>query len=115
MADAGGKDSGGGGTVTYADVKPIFMAKCTPCHSAGGAGASAHTLADSNADATKPAYTPECAGKKKGECTLIRIKNGSMPFGKGCSGDPTMDSTKSFCTTKAEQDKLQAWISGCLM
>jgi hypothetical protein len=115
---AGGSSAGGtsgdagGGATTYADVKSIFVAKCTPCHAAGGIGATAHTLADSAADATKTSYF--CAGKKKGECALIRVKAGSMPYNAGCKGDPQMDSANPKCLTQAEQDKLQAWIDGGL-
>jgi hypothetical protein len=118
---AGGGGTGGGGTggtggssasVTYVDVKPIFMAKCVPCHVPGGAGATAHTLADSYSSATMQSYS--CPGKTKGACTLDRIKNGTMPYMKGCSGDPTMDAAKPECTTAAEQTKLMSWISGGL-
>jgi hypothetical protein len=107
-----GADAGGGIT-KYADVKSIFVAKCTPCHAAGGSGSSAHTLADSDADAMKNAYA--CSNKKKGACALERVQKGTMPYGAGCKGDPVMDASNPKCLTKAEQDKLQAWIDGGLM
>jgi hypothetical protein len=118
-AGAGGTTAGtagnGGTTVTYAQVQPLFMAKCTPCHSAGGLGAGAHTLADSNADAPKPGAHPACMGTTKGECSLIRVKDGSMPLGKGCTGDPARDAANPACLTQQEQDLLAAWIDGGLM
>jgi hypothetical protein len=111
----GGSTGGTGGTtVTYAQVQPIFMAKCTPCHSAGGIGASNHTLADSNADATKPG-TGECAGMTMGACTLDRVMDGEMPLGKGCTGNPAQDASNAACLTQQEQDLLAAWINGGLM
>jgi hypothetical protein len=113
---SGGSTGGTGGSAAtvYADVKPIFMAKCGSCHVTGGAGAGAHKLAESADDAKKSSYS--CSGKTKGACTLDRIKAGTMPMGKGCSGNPTTDAAKSdVCLTQAEQDKLAAWISGGLM
>jgi hypothetical protein len=105
----------GGGTVTYAQVKPIFVAKCTPCHSAGGIGSTFHTLADSNADAHKTAINAECQGQTKGACTLTRVADGEMPMGKGCTGDPSADAANPACLTQEEQDMLAAWIAGGLM
>ena len=117
---AGGSTAGTGGTggstvVVYAQVKPIFVAKCTPCHSAGGIGASHHTLADSNADAKKAAEEAVCTGKTIGECTLIQVQGGEMPLGKGCTGNPAQDASNPACLTQAEQDLLAAWIAGGLM
>ena len=110
---AGTGGTGGSTTVTYAQVKPLFVAKCTPCHSAGGIGASHHTLADSNADAHKTSEL--CPGKPVGECTLIQVKSGFMPFNKGCTGNPAQDVSNAACLTQAEQDMLAAWIAGGLM
>jgi hypothetical protein len=113
---AGGSTGGTGGTtVTYAQVQPIFMAKCTPCHSAGGIGAGSHTLADSNADAKLTAADAVCMGTTKGACSLIRVKDGSMPLAKGCSGNPAQDASNAACLTQQEQDLLAAWINGGLM
>ena len=112
----GGTTGGTGGTtVTYAQVQPIFMAKCTPCHSAGGIGAASHTLADSIADAKQPGVGLECMGKTKGACTLDRVMDGDMPLGKGCTGNPAQDASNAACLTQQEQDLLAAWINGGLM
>lgn len=56
-----------------------------------------------------------CAGKKKGECTIVRIKSGEMPYNAGCTGKPDMDKDNDKCLTQAEQDKIQAWIDGGLV
>jgi hypothetical protein len=114
----GGTSGGTGGSgstpgvTTYADVKPIFMAKCGACHVTGKQGAFFHTLAEKPDDATKDSSA--CPGKKKGECTLVRVKAGQMPAGAGCTGDPSKDAANEKCLTQAEQDKLQAWITGGL-
>ena len=81
----GGSTGGTGGSaaVTYPQVKPIFMTRCTPCHEGTGQGAGAHKLAEAIDDAKKNSYS--CPTKTKGACTLDRIKNGTMPLGKGCS------------------------------
>jgi hypothetical protein len=116
----GGSTAGTGGTggstvVVYAQVQPIFAAKCTPCHSAGGIGAEAHTLADSNADAKIVAAEAECMGTTYGACTLIQVRSGNMPLAKGCTGNPAQDASNPACLTQAEQDLLAAWIAGGLM
>jgi hypothetical protein len=111
-ADGGPGGSGGTGAVTYQDVKPIFAAKCVPCHVTGGEGAPFHTLAESYATANDPSGL--CPGKKKGECTLVQVKSGYMPFMKKCTGDPTKDGGNSACLTAEEQQKLADWIAGGL-
>ena len=119
---AGGTGGGGGGgtgggtatVVAYADVKPIFVARCTPCHAAGGAGMGAHTLADSAATARAASYSGPCMGRTKGECSLIRVKAGTMPPMNMCTGNPAMDVGKAKCLTQDEQTRMQAWITGGL-
>lgn len=115
MDAAGGGGGGGSGGVTYQDVKPLFVQKCTPCHAQGGVGAAFHTLADSYDTANKPAEAGgACPGKKMGECTIVMVKMGFMPFGKNCSGDPTRDSANPACLTAAEQKLLEDWVAGGL-
>jgi hypothetical protein len=108
-----GGTGGASGGVTYdVDVKPIFMAKCTPCHATGGTGALFHTMATSYTDVMKNSNA--CPGKKKGECAVERVHNGTMPYQKGCTGNPAMDTAKPECTTAAEQAKLDAWVANGL-
>jgi hypothetical protein len=121
-ADGGADAAGGGGVdggadaaaavVTYQDVKPLFVKKCTPCHLPGGIGAPFHTLADSYASAQMPATA--CAGKKIGECTIVLVKSGYMPFDRKCTGDPAKDTANDACLTAADQKLLEDWIAGGL-
>jgi hypothetical protein len=53
-----------------------------------------------------------CIGSTKGYCFLFRVQAGSMPAGRGCSGDPETDSANASCLTAGEQDTLEAWILG---
>jgi hypothetical protein len=110
-AGAAGADSAPA-AVTYQDVKPIFATKCVPCHVTGGQGAPFHTLAESYASANKTSSA--CSPRKIGECTLELVKLGSMPLGKGCTGDPARDAANAACLTAAEQQKLADWIAGGL-
>jgi hypothetical protein len=95
--------------ITYAtSVKPIFAAKCATCHTTGYSGG--HNIGTSYADTQLASYY--CPGKTKGECALVRIQNGSMPQGAGCSGNPATDSGHAACLTAAEQAMIQSWITG---
>jgi hypothetical protein len=111
-AAAGGADTAA--AVTYQTVKPLFEKKCTPCHTPGGQAADAHTLGAEYRTATNPATAPGCTGKKIGECTILVVKSGFMPLGKGCSGNPAMDTGKDACLTAAEQKQLEDWIANGL-
>jgi hypothetical protein len=82
------------------DVKPILLKHCAgqACHVEGiGAGLFVVSKYD---DMLKPAMA--CPGKSKGECSLIRIKEGSMP--KDCVG----------CVKPNEVATIQAWVEGGL-
>jgi hypothetical protein len=101
-------------TGAYSAIHTIFTAKCTPCHagSAPEAGSGGAALGASSAavsfDATQlDSGFAACAGKSKGECALIRIKDGSMPKGAGCDTDPN----GAKCVTPAEQAVIEQWIS----
>jgi hypothetical protein len=92
--DCDGQTDEGCLTVTYtADVKPIFAAKCGPCHTGGGSGG--HNIGLNYADTQLASYY--CSGLTKGQCALVRIQNGSMP------GSPAV--------TPGEQAIIQAWIN----
>ncbi|MCB9786595.1 MAG: hypothetical protein H6744_07860 [Deltaproteobacteria bacterium] len=123
LALPAGCDDGGGGTtadvvadtasdtsgaVTYATVKPIYASKCSPCHT--GSGFGGHNIGDNFASADKPASISKCAGLTKAECTIVRIKAGDMPQGRGCTGDPSLDVDNTACLTQAQQDLIQTWI-----
>ena len=115
---AGGRGgTGGGGAGGMAarydtDIKPIFAAKCMPCHTTGRQGA--HNMGVNFADTQVMSYS--CPGKKKGACALDRIKAGTMPMIMPmCSGNPTTDASRAVCLTAAEHAKLEAWVAGGLL
>jgi len=93
------------------DVQPIFFEKCNPCHTGDGFGG--HNIGTHYDDAFLPASIfPECVdpGLLIGQCTIVLIQEGEMPFGEGCSGDPDQDAGDPNCLTQEEQDTIQAWI-----
>jgi len=114
----GGGGGSGGATVTYTrDVKPIFMAKCAPCHTTDGLGG--HNLGTTYADVHKPAMSLDApAGcfldgfdrmmpKTMGECALAAIMEGWMPMALGCFNTPR----PAGCVTPAEQNTIAAWVA----
>ncbi len=95
-------------TVHYAaDVQPIFAAHCAPCHTTFGSGGT--NFASSYA--ASQLASGACAGHTIGYCTLVRVLNGSMPSGGGCTGIPSNDAGNANCLTAAEQTTLSAWIA----
>ena len=105
--------SGGGPAPTWtADIAPLLKVRCTGCHD--GAGSGGHNLATVYGDAFKtPSNTFACSGTTTvGACALKRVLNGTMPFFKGCTGDPAQDAGNAWCLTAAEQAVLQAWVAG---
>ena len=119
LTDGGAGGSGGGsGGVTYTkNVKPIFMAKCAPCHTTDGLGG--HNLGTTYADVRKPAVSldapPGCyfdgfdrtMPKTMGECALASIMDGWMPMASGCFNTPR----PAGCVTLAEQEIVAAWVA----
>ncbi|NNF17758.1 MAG: hypothetical protein HKN70_13525 [Gammaproteobacteria bacterium] len=95
--------------LTYTnDVQPILAAKCAGCHTGGSL--SPLNFAGNYASILLPATYPTCAGLSTGACVLLRVQNGDMPFGAGCSGDPVADAGNPSCLTAQEQDTLQHWL-----
>ena len=92
----------------WSDVQPIFGAKCVTCHQSPTPCSSGDCLADTWLDTQKTASS--CSGKKIYECMLTRIQSGSMPSGKGCTGDPTQDAGNGFCLTLVELDLVTDWV-----
>ena len=87
-------------TPTYTDdVKPILEAACNSCHTAGSSGGT--SFGSSYEDTQKNSYY--CDGKTVGECTIVRIQDGSMqPPNK-----PQADEVSA-----EDQAIIQAWIDG---
>lgn len=104
--------------VTWTDVYDIFAQNCSPCHTnaspTGGAGG--HSIASTDADTAYAASQldadiAKCAGKKIGECALIRIRDGSMPASGDCSREPPGPK----CPDVADQALIEAWIDGGML
>lgn len=92
-------------------VHPIYRTYCADCHSTQGNGGFNIANGDifvAFAQSQLPAYF--VAGQTKGFSTLVRIQNGDMPLGAGCSGDPLADAGNSACLTAADQAQIQTWI-----
>ena len=78
-----------------------------------GDGFGGHNIGINYADAFLPAQIfSECTdpGLLIGQCTIVLIQEGEMPFGAGCSGDPAQDAGNPDCLTQEQQDTIQAWI-----
>lgn len=117
---AGGGTGGAGGTgagVTYTkDVRPIFMAKCSPCHA--GMSLGMQDIATTYEDVLKPIHSVDSFGcwddvemtipKKVGECALILILNGRMPQNAGCASTPPLQ--PSMCLSDQQKATLDSWI-----
>lgn len=98
--------------VTWDEVASIFVDSCAGCH-ANAPGSGGHVIAAGDLDDSYAASQQNatashaaCAGKKVGECALIRIQDGTMPQGGACASDPP----GAQCPTTAEQDLIQQWI-----
>jgi hypothetical protein len=95
-------------TAHYAtDAQPIFNTYCGPCHTSLGSGGTnfASVYADSQAASLI------CPGHTVGYCALVRIQNGSMPQGAGCTGNPATDSGNPACLSAAQQMTISSWIA----
>jgi hypothetical protein len=93
-------DAGAGSTVTYsADIQPILVADCSPCHSADGDGG--HNAASSYADAVRVA------------ARIVReINSGGMPdSGNGNAGCKGGDPGDPGCVSVADFALIQRWIA----
>jgi len=92
-------------------VHPIFRDRCADCHSTQGSGGfdiANGDIASAYAESQLPSYF--VSGQTKGFASLVRIQNGDMPLGAGCSGDPTIDAPIPACLTSIELAQIQAWI-----
>ena len=88
--------------VTFTDVHPILKAGCSGffCHSGGFAG-----------DDIQAAFEA-VESKSLCEPILEAVQDGSMPPGKGCTGDPTQDANISGCLGPEEHSLLIEWVLG---
>jgi hypothetical protein len=100
--------------VSYvSDVQPIFQATCAGCHVDSGTGmcAGGTCLASSYASLDRAATSASCAGLSVAECAQVRIQDGTMPRGRGCTGDPVVDAANASCLTGEQHAVLAAWLS----
>ena len=97
----------------WKQVRPIFQAKCAGCHVDSGTGmcAGGTCLASSYAALDRAATSASCAGLSLAECSQVRIQNGTMPRGRGCTGDPVVDAANASCLTAEQHAVLAAWIA----
>ena len=72
-------DAGNASPTFKGDAQPIFQKYCGDCHNGGGSGG--HDIAMDYDDALLASYY--CNDLNKGECTVVRIEDGSMPKGAG--------------------------------
>lgn len=111
-SDAGDLDAstnGGGnpGVVSFAlDIRPIFVASCSPCHFDEGNGG--HNVAS---DDLPTAYAEAVA---LGETLVDRVNGGGMPPSyadppNNCEGNPG----DPGCLTVAEVELIQTWLDQC--
>ena len=82
--------------------------KCSTCHTgenSGGWNTGDHATTQAAADAS------QCSGKTVYECMIIRILDGSMPNGKGCSA-PALPGDDVQCLSAADIAIIQSWVDG---
>lgn len=94
-------------TPTYADVLPIYQSKCAGCHTGSNSGGFRATVYSTFFLA---ASHVSCTGQDKGNCSLTRIRNGTMPP-SGCTGNPDTDASRPGCLNRAQQELLAEWIA----
>ncbi len=90
----------------------IFNAKCASCHTTGTSGTlqiGAGVIAAAYASSQQGAYS---LMGTKAAAALVRIQNGTMPQGKGCTDNPALDEMKPACLTAAEQATIKVWLDG---
>ncbi len=97
--------------VGFVCVHPVFADKCASCHTVGDQGNVSvgnpnMQLAYDNSQ--EPSYT--VPGETIGAACLVRIEEGSMPPGEGCTGDPAGDRSNDACLEKEQFDLIQAWL-----
>jgi hypothetical protein len=105
--------SSGAAAVTYEEVQTaVFTPYCAACHSgtAPTGGSSFASSYSATQAAGNTAYCP--SGDTVGACTLVRVLNGSMPYGAGCTGVPANDTANPLCLTASALTTLQGWVNG---
>lgn len=79
-AGASTSDAATGGSATWSSIHTQFTTRCTPCHVSSKSGGHNMGQADvAAAYADSQLASAACAGKSKGACAAVRVRNGSMP------------------------------------
>ncbi|HIA01631.1 MAG TPA: hypothetical protein EYN06_06015 [Myxococcales bacterium] len=86
--------------VTYSkDVQPVFAGLCANCHKGSVPKACKGSTCLINFYSDTQKSSKSCGGKNVAECSLMRMKSGSMPPGPGKAPQSAIDI-------------IQAWIDG---
>lgn len=94
-------------------VYPILRAKCGNCHTEGNQGNI--KLGDDDIrvafqETQKLSYT--IIGGTVGQAILVRVLDGSMPPGFGCTANFTANTNSADCLTDKEFALLTDWVGG---
>lgn len=95
----------------FDEVHSVFRMYCADCHSTQGNGAlniAAGEIGTAYAESQLLSYFSP--GQTKGFAALVRIQNGDMPLGAGCTGNPSLDAPNAACLTASDQARIQAWL-----
>jgi len=103
---------GAAGASYAGSAQQILAAKCAPCHT--GLGFGGNNVAVNYNDALNQALNPFCGGGTVGDCTIVRIQNGSMPPNFVCTGNPITDAGNFACLSYDEQIVISSWVNGGL-
>ena len=96
----------------FNDVHPVYLANCSTCHAVSGFGGfniAASNITTAYQQSQLASYYSQ--GQTKGFATLVRIQNGTMPQGAGCTGNPAQDAGLASCVTAGEQAAIAAWLA----
>lgn len=99
--------------VTWDAVQPIFATSCAPCHAGNSAtaGSGGHAIGSPDPDvgyaaSQLDAAIAKCSGLTKGECALLRIRDGSMPATGECR-----EPVQPKCPDVDEQALIERWVN----
>jgi len=99
-------DARGAGFTFEGELQPLLLSHCGACHAGQSQGGS--DFAGVYTELLKP--SGYCLGEPVFRCVLVRVQDGSMPQGAGCTGDPILDAKTAACLSSAEQQILEVWV-----
>ena len=95
--------------VGFACIHPVFIAKCANCHTVGKQG-NVEVGNENILQAYENSQQRSYSGGTVGNASLLRISDGSMPPGVGCTGNPVVDEANDMCLNPDEFALLRAWV-----